>query len=93
MSYYVLFYDYVPDMSERRKPYREAHLALVREWFAAGRLLMAGALTEPLDSAMLVFSVDKPGDVQPFVDQDPYIEAGLVRGFRVRPWTVVVGPI
>lgn len=92
MSYYVLFYDYVPDIAERRAPYRDAHLALVREWFDAGRLLMAGALTDPLDSAMLVFAVDSPGDIQPFIDQDPYIGAGLVRGFRVRPWTVVVGP-
>lgn len=93
MSCFVLFYDYVPDMIGRRTPYRDAHLALVREWFDTGRLLMAGALIDPLDSAILVFSVAESAAVQPFIDRDPYIEAGLVRGFRVRPWNLVVGPI
>jgi uncharacterized protein YciI len=92
MAYYVLLYEYVPDIVERRIPYREAHLALAREWHAEGRLLMAGALSDPIDGAILVFSVETPGEIQPFIDADPYVMAGLVLGFRVRPWAVVVGP-
>ncbi|MDQ3897314.1 MAG: YciI-like protein [Actinomycetota bacterium] len=90
--HWLLFYDYVDDIAARRAPFREAHLALVREANAAGTLLLAGALADPLDGAVFVFSAaDDPSAVEDFVARDPYVREGLVTGWRVRAWTVVVG--
>ena len=53
----ALFYDYVSeDLIERRAPHRPAHIGLVREWMADGRLLMGGALGDPPHGALLVFA-------------------------------------
>jgi len=88
--YFALFYEYVPDMLERRAPHRDAHLALVRRLHAEGRIALAGAFT-PVDGALLVFRVDAPADVEAFVKADPYVQHGLVTSWRVREWSVVVG--
>jgi uncharacterized protein YciI len=85
----LLFYDYVDDIAERRTPFREAHLALVSEAHERGVLLMAGALVEPLDGAVLVFTTDDRSVVEDFVAKDPYVQAGLVTSWRVRSWNVV----
>ena len=89
--YWLLFYDYVEDILERRAPHREAHLALADAAHRAGSLLMAGALTEPLDGALFVFTADDRSVVEEFVERDPYVEQGLVTAWRIRPWNVVVG--
>ena len=36
---HVLFYEYVPDVVERRDPYREGHLGLIRSWYEEGRIV------------------------------------------------------
>lgn len=85
----VLFYDYVPDILERRAPHREAHLALVSELHAAGSLVMGGALGDPPHGAALVFTAPEAADA--FVEADPYVAAGLVTAHRIEPWAVVAG--
>ncbi len=87
----LLFYDFVDDVVAKRASHREAHLALAQEWVASGRLLLGGAYAEPVDGAVLVFAVDGPDQVEEFVRRDPYVAAGLVTDWRIRPWTVVVG--
>jgi uncharacterized protein YciI len=89
--YYILFYDVVDDYIERRKLYREEHLALGRAAQERGELVMAGAFAEPADGAALVFHVDDPAIAQRFAERDPYVRNGLVKAWRVRPWTVVIG--
>jgi uncharacterized protein YciI len=89
--YYLLLYDYAANAIERRAPFREAHLALAREWVQRGSLLLGGAFADPLDGAVLVFKVDGREDVEEFVRKDPYVAGGLVTNWRIRPWTVVVG--
>jgi uncharacterized protein YciI len=89
--HYVLFYDYVDDMANRRAPYRADHLALARQYHEQGKLLMAGAWADPLDGAALVFRVDDPAEVAAFVARDPYVVNGLVPSHRIREWTVVIG--
>lgn len=85
----VLFYDYVPDVLERRAPHREAHLARIAEWVADGRIVMAGALGDPPTGAAIVFAEMPVAAVEAFADGDPYVAAGLVTERRVVPWTVV----
>jgi uncharacterized protein YciI len=86
---YVLFYDYVENVVERRAPYREEHLALVRRWKEDGRFVMGGALGDPPHGALIVLKVDGTAAVEEFVAADPYIAAGIVTGRRIEPWAVV----
>lgn len=89
--YYILFYDYTENILERRTPYRQAHLALAEDYVRRGELILGGAFADPADGAALVFKTDDPGRVEAFVEQDPYVANGLVTGWRIRQWTVVVG--
>ncbi|MSQ11744.1 MAG: hypothetical protein EXR48_03510 [Dehalococcoidia bacterium] len=89
--YWVLMYDYVDDMLTRRAPYREQHLTLARQHHQRGQLVMAGALENPLDGALLVFRVDNARIVEEFVAADPYVKNGLVTRWRMRNWNVVIG--
>src|SRR6266852_5571758 len=91
MNYYALLYELVDDMVTRRVPFREEHLRLARESRERGELLLAGALAEPVDRALLVFHVDGKSKVEAFARKDPYVINGLAKKWEVRPWNVVVG--
>ena len=91
MNYYALLYELVDDMVTRRVPFRDEHLRLAREARDRGELVLAGALSEPVDRALLVFHVDDKGKVENFARKDPYVLNGLVKRWEVRLWNVVVG--
>lgn len=83
---YVLAEDYL----ERRVALREEHLSLARAAHERGELLLAGALPDPYDRAVLIWQAPREV-VERFVEQDPYVRQGLVTGWTIRPWTVVIG--
>jgi uncharacterized protein YciI len=91
MKYYVLLYDVIDDFVSRRSVYREAHLGLVREAHERGELLMAGALADPADKALLVFRAADRSVAEAFARNDPYVVNGLVTRWEVRGWTNVLG--
>ena len=91
MAYFLLFYDVVDDYLERRGEFREEHLALANAARERGELIMAGALAEPADGAVLVFRCGEASVAERFAEADPYVRNGLVTRWRVRPWTVVIG--
>ncbi len=84
-------YDLAPDYLERRGEFRDEHLKLAWEAQERGELVIAGALAEPADYAVLMFSCESPETVQLFSARDPYVTHGLVRAFHVRQWNTVVG--
>jgi uncharacterized protein YciI len=86
---FVLLYDLVDDYVERRTPLRPEHLAGASAAHEAGDLVLAGALADPPDGAILVFRSAEAAES--FAAADPYVRDGLVTSWRVRPWTVVVG--
>ena len=90
MNYYVLFYHVVEDYVSARAPYREEHLRLAQESRRRNELVMAGALAEPTDQALLVFRAASKTIVERFVQDDPYVKNGLVARWEIRPWTVVI---
>lgn len=90
VPYFVLTYDVVDDFVNQRTPFRPAHLQEVRAAHERGELVMAGALAEPVE-ALLVFRVSDRSIVENFAVNDPYVKSGLVKTWKVRPWTVVVG--
>ena len=89
--HFLLFYDLVGDYLIRRQPLRAAHLAHARLFVDRGELVLAGALAEPVDGAVLLFRGDTPDAARAFAAGDPYVQHGLVTRWRVRPWTTVVG--
>ena len=90
MPYFVLTYEVVDDFVNTRTPFRAAHLQEVREAHQRGELVMAGALAEPVE-ALLVFRASDRSVAEKFAAIDPYVKSGLVKTWKVRPWTVVVG--
>jgi len=91
MNYYALFYYVVDDFVARRSAHREEHLRHVREAHQRGELLMAGALSDPADRALLVFRAPEFSVVEDFVRHDPYVRSGLVTRWEARSWNVVIG--
>ncbi len=90
MKTFMLTFTYVPDMPERRQPYRAAHLARLEQARDAGLLVMAGAFADPVDGALLVVQAESPGEVVAWVAGDPYTQAGLIREIAVREVAVAI---
>lgn len=88
--YWLLFYDVVDDYIERRVPLRDAHLSLARAAKERGELVLAGALADPPDGAVLVFKADDVAVVEDFARNDPYVKDGIVTSWKIRQWTVVI---
>lgn len=86
----LLEYTLAEDYLERRAALREDHLALARAAHERGELLLAGALPDPYDRALLVWTAPREV-VERFAESDPYVVHGLVTAWTVRPWDVVVG--
>jgi uncharacterized protein len=86
----LLEYRLADDYLERRAALREEHLALARAAHERGELLLAGALPDPYDRALLVWTAEQEV-VERFAASDPYVRHGLVTSWSVRPWTVVIG--
>ncbi len=90
MEHLLLEYALADDYLERRAALREEHLSLARAAHERGELLLAGALPDTYDRALLVWRA--PHEVvERFAAQDPYVLQGLVTDWTVRPWNVVIG--
>jgi uncharacterized protein YciI len=91
VKHFLLFYDLVDDYMARREAFRHEHLA--KGWAAAarGELVLGGALSDPADAAVLLFKGDSPQAAKAFAATDPYVVNGLVKRWRVRQWTTVIG--
>lgn len=89
MPHFLLSYDLAPDYIDRRPAFRDAHLALAWQAADSGDLLLGGAVGDPVESALLLFT-----DAQAAADfarADPYVREGLVSRWRVMPWNTVAG--
>jgi uncharacterized protein len=91
MKHFLLMYDTVPEYLERRGEFRNAHLTLARSAQERGELVLGGALANPVDGAILLFKGETADVATRFAEADPYVKNGLVKSWRVREWTTVVG--
>lgn len=93
MKHFLLFYEAGPGYLERRPQFRGAHLK--HAWAAAerGELVVAGALADPVDGAVLMFAGEDKSVAERFAQDDPYVTNGLVARWHVREWTTVVGEL
>jgi hypothetical protein len=86
---YLLLYDYVENMLERRVPHRDAHMAAIKDQRDAGRIVIAGPLGDPPTGAAIVFRGVDREYVEAFVKGDPYVGAELVTAWRIQLWQAV----
>lgn len=89
--HYLLFYELAPDYLQRRPGFRNEHLKLAWAAHRRGELLLAGAFDPPAEGAALLFQGETPAVAEAFARADPYVTNGLVKSWRVRSWTTVVG--
>ncbi|MCL6730982.1 YciI-like protein [Sphingomonas hankyongi] len=92
-KHFLLFYDYAADVLERRPQFRGAHLKHAWAAVERGEILVAGALADPVDGAVLMFSGEDKSIAEKFAKADPYVAGGLVERWHVREWTTVVGDL
>jgi hypothetical protein len=91
MKHFALIYDMVENFVERRKPYRETHIQWINDAHARGLIVMAGPLGDPPDGGLIIFRADSPARVEEWVRGDIYVANGIVVGWKVRPWNLVIG--
>lgn len=90
---YLLTYDYVADVLEKRGPYREEHLQLAKDLIAQGKCSAGGPIS-PLQEgatptgALFVFTDLEAA--KSFVEKDPYVSGGIVTKHSIEAWTVAV---
>jgi uncharacterized protein len=89
--HYLLFYEVGEDYVARRAAFREAHLEKIWRSCERRELLLAGALANPVDGAVLLFQSDSTAVAEAFAKTDPYVINGLVKRWYVREWTTVAG--
>ena len=89
--HFLLMYEFVPDYLEKRPLHRSEHLRLAWEAHRRGELVLAGALVDPVDSAVLLFQGESDRAARAFAATDPYVKSGLVTRWSVRAWMTVVG--
>ena len=89
-KFFLLTYDYVDDILEKRVPHRAGHLAHAKAAIEEGKVVLGGAFAD-LKQAGIVFRVPDAAEVEAFARSDPYVKQGLVTSHSVREWTVVVG--
>lgn len=93
MKHFLLFYEGAPDYLERRPQFRGAHLSHAWAAYDRGDLIVAGALADPVDGAVLMFAGENRAVAEDFARADPYVTNGLVDRWHVREWTTVIGDL
>ena len=91
MAFFALQDELIDDFVARRTLYREQHLGLLRDLHSRGEVVLAGALAEPADRALLIFKGADRSVAESFARRDPYVTNGLVKRWDMRPWSVVIG--
>jgi uncharacterized protein YciI len=91
MPHFLLFYEVSDDYITRRAAFRDEHLRLAWQACRRGELVLGGAFANPPDGALLLFQGDSAEAAENFAKADPYVANGLVKRWRVREWTTVIG--
>jgi uncharacterized protein len=68
-----------------------AHIARSRHWHESGRLLMAGAfLDRPEEPISTMAVLTSRQDADEYVAGDPFVRAGMVSEWQIRPWADIL---
>lgn len=84
MKFVIIGYD-GPDGEARRKIHRPAHLANLEPLDQAGRVILAGPLTDKAGSLM-VLEFETLEDAEQFANKDPYVVHGVFERIEIHPF-------
>jgi uncharacterized protein YciI len=87
MKFVILGYD-GPEGEAKRKIHRPAHLANMEPLDQAGRVVLAGPLTDKAGS-LIVIEADSLEEARKFAREDPYTVHGVFERVEVHPFTQV----
>ena len=88
---YVLFYECADDVLTKAPAHFPAHKARLEEFHARGDLLMVGTFGDPQEQgSMAIFPSRAAADA--FVEGDPFVLNGVVRGWEIREWNEALVP-
>eukprot|EP01040_Poterioochromonas_malhamensis_P013004 gene13004-14260_t len=88
---FMLEYQYVENMLEKRGPIRPKHLDYAKTYVDKKLLVAGGALVPKVDRGIIVFRTSDQKLVEDFARGDPYVTGGLVTSWKVTEWMVVIG--
>jgi len=87
MKFVILGFD-GPDGEAKRKIHRPAHLSKMEPLDQAGRVVLAGPLTDRTGS-LIVIEADSLEEARQFAHEDPYTVNGVFERVEVHPFTQV----
>jgi uncharacterized protein YciI len=88
---FILQYEYVENVLEKRAPYREAHLAVFGKQIQDGNVIIGGTIDYPPKGALSIFRNLTSEDIEQIVQQDPYFINGIVTKYTIKPYIAVIG--
>ncbi len=86
---YVLIGRDGPQGAERRKLFRDEHLAYLEPFSKAGKVLVAGPFTDG-NGSLIVFEADSQEAALDQARHDPYVTRGIFEHWEVRPFKRVL---
>ena len=87
MKFVILGFD-GPDGEAKRRIHRPAHLAKMEPLDKAGRVVLAGPLTDKTGSLIIIEAASLE-EARRFADEDPYTIHGVFERVEVHPFTQV----
>jgi len=88
MKFVIIGYD-GPEGEAKRKIHRPAHLANLEPLNRAGRVILAGPLTDKAGS-LLVLEFDSQEEAELFARHDPYTIHGVFQRVEIHPFLQVL---
>jgi uncharacterized protein YciI len=87
----VVLYESAENVLETAPIHFPAHAERLQAFHADGRVLMAGAFGDPQrEGSMATFSSREAAE--DFVEDDPFVLNGVVRGYEIREWNEGLAP-
>jgi uncharacterized protein YciI len=77
-----------PEGREKRKLYRDEHIARLEKLEREGKLILAGPFGDKSGS-LIVFEADSLEEAKAFASGDPYVAKGVFESHEVRPFKQV----
>jgi uncharacterized protein len=90
MAKFVLFGSYCEGVVERRAPFRDTHLAGLKQQQADGVLITLGP-TADLTQVFGIYEAADEATVRSLIEADPYWVNGIWTAYEVKAWIQAIG--
>lgn len=92
MSLYIVLYDYDPKLVGLKNEIRAEHRAFMHRLNSLVMVLSTGRTTSLNDQGSLTIMLARDAEeAKQILDDDPYVQSGMVKNIAVRDWFPVVG--